>query len=134
MTSELLQIDGLSKPGARFLTERVKLTVVYQIPNTVKRRSTNKDRSELSGESARVVEMMPVRLVDVVPALVVEMMPVLVVEMMPVLVVEIMPDLANAGADIATTKIPAQTIGLRFFIVLLLVLKRQGLNWSARSS
>ena len=126
MTSELLQIDGLSKPGARFLTERVKLTVVYQIPNTAKRRSTNKDRSELSGESARVVEMMPVRLVDVVPAL--------VVEMMPVFVVEIMPDLANAGADIATTKIPAQTIGLRFFIVLLLVLKRQGLNWSARSS
>ena len=45
------------------------------------------------------------------PVLVVEMMPVLVVEMMPVLVVEIMPDLAKDGADIATTKIPAQTIG-----------------------
>lgn len=46
-----------------------------------------------------------------IPVLVVEMIPVLVVEMMPVLVVEMMPDLANAGADIAATKIPAQMIG-----------------------
>ena len=54
--------------------------------------------------------MMPARSVELVSLLVVEIMPVLVVEMIPVFVVEIMPVLANAGADIATTKIPAQRI------------------------
>ena len=93
------------------MTERRQFDRDHKSPNTVKSRSTNKDRSELIGEAVRVVEMMPFRFVDVVPVLVVEIMPVRVVEMIPVLVVEIIPDLANAGADIATTKIPAQTIG-----------------------
>jgi hypothetical protein len=45
-----------------------------------------------------------------VPTVVVEMVPVLVVEMVPVFVVEIVPGFASAGAEIARTKIPAQTM------------------------
>ena len=50
---------------------------------------------------------MPARFVELVSVLVVEMIPVLVVEIIPVLVVEMMPVLANAGAAMAITKIPA---------------------------
>ena len=69
--------------------------------------------------------MVPRRLLEGVPTAVVEMVPVLVVEMVPVLVVEMVPDLAKVQADIARTNNVADTMDLRFFIVLLLMLKFQ---------
>ena len=73
-----------------------------------------------------VVEIVP-RLPEIVPVAVVEIVPVLVVEIVPDLVVEIVPDFPNTGTEAATIKIPAQTMDLRIFMVLLLVLERLGL-------
>ena len=77
-----------------------------------------------------VVEIVPVRLLDTVPVAVVEIVPVLVVEIVPDLVVEIVPVFPNTGTEAAMTRIPTQTMDLRIFIVLLLVLKPSGV-WSA---
>ncbi len=74
-----------------------------------------------------VVEMTPVLVVEMTPVLVVEMTPVLVVEMTPVLVVEMTPVFANVVvADRAVSNNTAQIAGLRFLIVLLLVIRNQG--------
>ena len=69
----------------------------------------------------RVVEIVPVRLLEPVPVAVVEMVPVLVVEMVPAWVVEIVPVFARLVTETAITKIAAPTMGLKVFIVLLLV-------------
>ena len=74
----------------------------------------------------RVVEMVPVRVVEIVPVLVVEIVPALVVEMVPALVVEMVPVLANVVTDSAVTNKVAQKIDFRFFIALLLVIKKSG--------
>jgi hypothetical protein len=74
----------------------------------------------------RVVEIVPVRLLELVPVAVVEIVPVVVVEMVPALVVEIVPVFARLVAETAITKIAAQTIGFKVFIVLLLVAKSSG--------
>ena len=71
----------------------------------------------------RVVEIVPER---VAPLPVVEMVPVLVVEIVPVLVVEIVPVFPKVVADTAVTNNVAQTIDLRFFIALLLVIVVRG--------
>lgn len=73
-----------------------------------------------------VVEIVPPRLPEIVPVAVVEMVPVLVVEIVPDLVVEIVPVFPNAGTEAAMTRIPAQTMDLQIFMVLLLVLKTSG--------
>ena len=79
------------------------------------------------GDWVPVVEMTPVLVVEIVPRLpgivpvaVVEIVPVLVVEIVPDLVVEIVPVFPNTGTEAAMTRIPAQTIDLRIFMVLLL--------------
>ena len=82
----------------------------------------------------RVVEMVPVRVVEMVPVLVVEIVPALVVEMVPVLVVEMVPGFANVVTDRAVTNKAAQKIDLRFFIALLLVIRKSGVLGSAWSS
>lgn len=85
-----------------------------------------------------VVEIIPVRVVEIVPLrlepfAVVEIVPVLVVEIVPVLVVEMVPVFANVGADRAVTNNAAQTTDLRFFIALLLVIRKSGVVGSAWS-
>ena len=64
-----------------------------------------------------VPEISPVLVAEMVPVLVAEMVPVLVAEMVPLLVPEMRPPFAKAGADIARTNMPENTIGFTFFIV-----------------
>lgn len=68
-----------------------------------------------------MAEIVPARSLEVAPAVVAEIVPVLVAEMVPVLVAEMVPPFAKAGADIARTNMPDNTIGFTFFIVLLLM-------------
>jgi hypothetical protein len=94
----------------------------YQEPKTVKRSSSNENRSRFTVDVLRVVDMTSVRVVEIVPvrltpAAVVEIVPVLVVEMVPALVVEMSPDFARVGADIATTNIVDHRVNLTVFIV-----------------
>ncbi len=72
--------------------------------------------------------MTPVRVVEITPERlpVVEMTPVFVVEITPALVVEMTPLFANVVTDRAATNNAAQIADLRFFIVLLLVIRNQG--------
>jgi len=72
------------------------------------------------------MEIIPARVVEIWPVFVVEICPVFVVEICPVFVVEICPDLAvtNVGHR-AVTNNAAQVTLLRFFIVLLLVIRGQ---------
>jgi hypothetical protein len=77
-----------------------------------------------------VVEIVPRRSVEIVPDAVVEIIPVLVVEIVPDFVVDMVPVFPNTGTETAMTKIPAQTIDLRIFMVHLLVTKTSG-GWSA---
>jgi hypothetical protein len=84
-------------------------------------------------EVTRVVEIVPVRVVEIVPVLpfedavaVVEIVPVLVVEMVPVFVVEMVPVFARVGVERLMASTAAQAMGFKFFIVLLLVVERQG--------
>ncbi|HJP94518.1 MAG TPA: hypothetical protein VJ875_21330 [Pyrinomonadaceae bacterium] len=69
----------------------------------------------------RVVEIVPALLPVMVPVTVVEIVPVLVVEMVPVEVVEMVPVFAKLVAERLMTSTAAQAMGLKFFIVLLLV-------------
>src|SRR6185295_4892471 len=104
------------------LTDTRQSDLHYQGRKTVKRNSTSENRSTL----IRVVEIVPVRVVEIVPVrlTVVEMVPVLVVEIVPALVVEMVPVFAGVIADIVMTNDAAKTNDLRFFISLLLVIRK----------
>lgn len=101
---------------------------------SIKSSSKSQDRSRLTIDSVRVVEItpdrvveiVPARLLDTVPTLVVEIVPVLVVEIVPVLVVEMVPPLGRAVADTVRTNMPDSTICFTFFIVCSCNLKHQG--------
>jgi hypothetical protein len=77
--------------------------------------------------------MTPVRVVEITPERlpVVEITPVFVVEITPALVVEMTPVFANVLEDSAVTNNIAPIADLRFFIVLLLVIRNQGVVRSA---
>jgi len=94
----------------------------------VTRRSKSWNPFISNDELTRVVEMTPVRVVEITPERlpVVEITPVFVVEITPALVVEMTPVFANVVTDRAVTKNAAQIATLRFFIVLLLVIRNQG--------
>ena len=70
---------------------------------------------------AGIVPWVDVLVAAIVPVLVAEMVPALVAEMVPALVAEIVPGFAEAITENAKTNMPAKTMDLMFFIVLLLV-------------
>jgi len=107
------------------LTDSLQTDLLYHGRKEANRSSTSKNRST----AIRVVEIVPVRVVEIVPVrvlplTVVEIVPVLVVEIVPALVVEMVPVFANVVADRVVTNNAAQTTDLRFFIALLLVIRK----------
>ena len=99
------------------LDRSIQPDLFYHGARTVRRIWISDRRSELLEKlvveimPARVVEIVPLAVVEIVPVRVVEIVPVRVVEMVPACVVEIVPGLAMADTDIASIKIPVQTIG-----------------------
>ena len=80
--------------------------------------------------------MVPVRVAEIVPCRgvplpVAEIVPVRVAEIVPALVAEIVPVFANVVVNRAVTNNAAQTTALRFFIALLLVMRKSGVTGSA---
>lgn len=103
------------------------MTLYYQVRSDANKSSINHTRST----PKPVAEIVPVLVAEIVPVRgvpfpVAEIVPTRVAEIVPAFVAEMVPLFANAVVDRAETISATQTVALKFFIALLLVIESQG--------